>query len=150
VHIGTLSEEDTEADAIARLLAPQPWSGIGGTPVGSGIGGTCVDSSCCQAHYYDRTPGFGFAYREAQWRVNLSGVTPGKVCATVTYFRREAGAIGAPWQVYGAGGVQVIVGAGGTGTSAWVDVPNDLGWETYAGNLRLCLLDPSVTECPSV
>ena len=114
----TLSIEDTESDALSRLLA-----GPGGT-WSSYSGGPCV------AGYEIRTSGFSFHYNEARWRAQATGLTPGTNYTTyIQYWRRP----------YGTGSytlfqtVIVYGTADGTGLlSIDGDVPNDKGYETYA------------------
>ena len=62
----TLSDEDTEANAITRLLA-----GGGGTWSSWAVpgGGTCA------ASYEQQTTLFTFGYTEAQFRVSITGLS---------------------------------------------------------------------------
>lgn len=137
-----LSVEDTEEDAIARLLAGPGGEWGEWADVGDGLGSTCVAAVCCQAHYYDRGSGFSFAYAEAEWRVKPEGqpLEAGCYDARVDYYRRVAGSSD-PWEVFAFESFQITVDAEGVVTASSAGektVPNDAGWETYAGNLRLC------------
>ncbi len=128
----TLSDEDTEDDAIDRLLA-----GAGGTwsawaPVGDGTGGTCVGYLCCQANYQQRT-GFSFGYHEAQFKADMTLLIPStNYILTLIQYRRLYGSVD-PW-------VQLVVdeypfttdGSGNAQVTG--DVLNLVGYETYIGD----------------
>lgn len=76
-----LSVEDTEADAIARLLAGTSWSGW--AYVG---GGGCPPESCCAATYSNRTA-FTFTYGVAEWRLAPTGQPAGCHTVKVQFWR---------------------------------------------------------------
>ncbi len=117
----TISDEDTEADALARLMA-----GSGGTWSSWSAG----SSTTCLAQYQQRTTGFSFQYQEAQWRITASGLTPGKTYDTpIQYWRRTYGS--GSYTLYSS--VTASGAADGSGNlDIEGDVPNAIGYETYA------------------
>jgi hypothetical protein len=128
-QIQTLSEEDTEQDALDRLLA-----GAGGTwdswrsPGGTGCTGT--PPPCCLARWEERTSGFSFVYQEAQYRVTASGLNPStSYSARVEIYRRTFGS--GTYTLF-----QTLIVSGTTdGSGAFSedgDVPNEKGFESYA------------------
>ena len=134
--VDTLSDEDSDADAITRLLA-----GAGGTwgswiGTGDGTGGTCVPSSCCLARWEERTTDFDFEYHEAEWRVQRTGLTPSASYSIRVHLYRRAFGVGAyvlfGYQTFGA----MTDGAGNLDVDGPVD--NEQGFETYAGFIDLC------------
>lgn len=115
-----LTNEDTESNAIDRLLAVSPWAGSAG----------------CGASWEERTSGFSFHYLEGKWTVTASGLTPGKRYSTNIEFWRRT---------YGSGSYALYITdsvaetADGAGNIAFTgDVPNERGFETYA----------TVSACP--
>lgn len=129
----TLSDEDMDSDALARLLA-----GAGGTwssyqLTGDGTGGTCLPSSCCRAARQTRTTGFTFEYKEAQFKIIKTGLTPSKTYqAQVDVMRR-------PYGVGSYAKIQTLIVSGttdGAGNLEIADqaVPNIAGFETYVAN----------------
>ena len=114
--IEQLTNEDTESDAITRLLAGSSWS--------AWAGGIQL------AQYEQRTSGFSFAYQDAEYRARLAGLTPLTTYnADIQIYRR----------VYGTGAYvlyQVITISGttdgGGNFSEIGSVPNDPGYQTYA------------------
>lgn len=131
----SLTEPDTEASAISRLLAApggawDAWESIGLAPAG------CLAHVCCLAIYAPRTA-FAFAYTDAQWRVSRGALTPGTALrATVDYYRRAAGAT-TPGEKWAEGTSDGTVEPDGT-VSIEGDIPNTRGWETWVGEARLC------------
>ncbi len=125
--INELSDEDTEDDAINRLL-----SGGGGT-WGSWIaqGATGCDTvppACCLAKYQQRT-GDSFIYQEAEWRVIVTGLSPGSSYSIEVDYWRSA---------YGANSFSLfqtltyVSSADGSGIATFTGaVPNEVGYETY-------------------
>lgn len=115
----TLSDEDTEADAIAREVGAYEW---GGVPV-------CL---AAPAFITSRGEGvFTFEFRIMQVRVRLIGLAAGTYRVTIRYFRRVRGSS----DPYAAFAIEVI----DLGVDAdpdqddytpWVDVPNERGYET--------------------
>lgn len=121
-----LSTEDTEADAIARLVAGTSWGSW------LTVGGGCSLPACCLANYEPRTAGFSFAYQEAQLRVTASGLTPStNYDAVVPIYRRTYGS--GSYAVY-----ELLIVSGttdGSGNfSVTTDVPNARGYDSYAGS----------------
>lgn len=122
----TLSDEDTEADAITRLLAGAGgiWSAYS-TP-----GVSCVNPPCCKAGYPNRTTGTTFQYNEAQWRITQTGLIPGhNYKVPMQYWRRP----------YGIGSYTLFQSFFATGSAdggglfdIQGTVPNARGFETYA------------------
>lgn len=107
-----LHDEDTEAQAITRLLAGAGgtwggWTGIGDTP------GLCAAATCCRAAYEARGAGWTFDYRQAQWRVMTGGagtVKDGCYRLVVSIYRRAPG--GAGWVEWAGQPVDVLVAGG--------------------------------------
>jgi len=126
-----LSDEDTETDAINRLLAGGGGTWSGWTVTGDGSGGTCIPSACCLSRYEQRTSGFTFVYQEAQFQINQTGLSANTVYnVSVDLWRRSFG-IGsfAFWKTI------IVTGTtdnAGTLLIDQQDVPIDVGFETYA------------------
>jgi hypothetical protein len=126
-----LTVEDTESDAIARFQA--------GTSFGSWleVGVDCSVPDCCLAQYEPRTSGFSFVYADAQYRVTASGLLANtNYEARVKIYRRT----------YGSGSYTLYQTAIVSGTtdgsgnfSVTGDVPNDRGYDTYAGSALIFL-----------
>lgn len=133
----TLSIEDTDDDAIARLLAGAGGIWSSWTPVGDGTGGTCINYVCCLARYEERTTGFTFTYQESQYRVEKTGLIPSTLYyAHVEIWRRP----------FGSGSYvsfETLVVSGTTDGSGNLliegDVPNDIGFETYAQSASIVI-----------
>jgi len=135
----TLTSEDTETNAVTRLLAGSGGTWGSFTTVGDGTSGTCLNTVCCNAKQQTRTTGFTFNYTESSWRVNRSGLTASTTYTIkVTYYRRTYGDTGAGSAFAEYTGTASTDGAGVLLTTA-VNVPLASGFETYAGNLRLCV-----------
>lgn len=127
----TLSDEDTEEDAIDRLLAAAAWSewATATTP-----------ETACLAEWEERTSGFEFEYYEGEWRVVRSSLTPSTTYwVRITYFRRP----------YGSGAYELFAYEVKSGTSDGSGeltiegtVPNEQGFQTYAGGGELCTTNP--------
>lgn len=126
-----LSDEDTEADAIARLLASDDGAWSSWRVVGDGTGGTCVNPACCTALIEARGDSASFLYQESQWRVTKGGLTPSAAYeAHVAIWRREYGSLG-PYIKYAT---MIVPGTANGSGNIQIDgtVPNDAGYETYA------------------
>jgi len=125
----TLSEEDTEQDALDRLLAGS--GGTWSTWDTSGSGGCSGPPyPCCLARWEERTSGFSFTYQEAQYRVTASGLNPStSYSARVEIYRRTFGS--GTYTLF-----QTLIVSGTTdGSGAFSedgDVPNEKGFESYA------------------
>jgi hypothetical protein len=125
----TLSDEDTDQDAIDRLLAGaggtwSAWFDAGGT------GCTGVPPPCCLARWEERTTGFSFTYQESQYRVTASGLNPStSYTARVEIYRRTFGS--GTYTLF-----QTLTVNGTTDGSGDFsedgDVPNEEGFESYA------------------
>lgn len=116
-----LTTEDTEADAITRLLA-----GAGGT----WSAWSAASSTTCLARWENRTAGFDLIYQEAQWRIVLTGLSANTAYSVQVKMYRRA---------YGSGGYTLYQTQTAMGTSDGSgnltlsgDVPNAYGYETYA------------------
>lgn len=71
-----LQQEDTDEDALARLMAgPAGWWSDWQL-VHDGTGDTCENPECCRAAWQIRTYRT-FVYREAEWRATIEGLNPG-------------------------------------------------------------------------
>lgn len=123
-----LQSEDTDEDALARLLA-----GPGGTwsawqVVDDGTNGTCINPACCRAAWEIRTDKT-FVYREAEWRATIEGLAVGtEVTIKITTFRKPYGP--GPYDELQV--EEYIETANGDGKAiATGTVLNDEGFETY-------------------
>lgn len=116
-----LTDEDTEADAIARVLVDNPW-------------GAWVTASptTCLASWEIRTTGYSFVYVEAEFKYTASGLAPSTgYTLTLDVWQRPYGSgsytmIGtysAGFTTDGSGGAVI------TGT-----VPITQGYDTYVDN----------------
>lgn len=113
----TLSDEDTEEQAIARLLASVDWSDYGAN---------------CAAGWEPRTIATTFLYQEAEFKVDMSSLTPGGNYLLKLKVYRSVWGMGDfvllytliyPVTADGSGNAQV------TGT-----IPNDNGFDTMVAN----------------
>ena len=130
---GDLSNEDTEDNAIARLLATIPggtWSAY--VQTGDGSGGTCLPQSCCKAQYQQRTTGFSFAYQEAQYKAVLTALDPlTNYVVNFEVYRRLQGSSD-PWSLLLVAPYGFTSDASGNYSGIIdQDVPNLEGYETY-------------------
>jgi hypothetical protein len=127
-QFATLSDEDTEQDAIDRLIPdPDAWGGFL-SPGASGCTGT--PPPCCLARWEERTSGFSFVYQEAQYRVTASGLNPStSYNARVEIYRRTFGS--GTYTLF-----QTLIVSGTTdGSGAFSedgDVPSEKCFESYA------------------
>lgn len=128
----TLTEEDTEQDAIDRLLAASSWSEWREPSY------LCTQPSCCLAKYQDRD-GFTIDYQDCQWKVVRTGLTPStSYIVKVQIWRREYGV--GTFVLYAT--LEETVMTDGAGNLEKIgDVPNDLGYESYAHSA--CVLIPT-------
>lgn len=115
-----LSDEDTEADAVARANVPVDWSS----------GGACTGHTSFRSV---RTSGFSFTARTAQTRIVVgAGLVAGAGYEGRVYlYRRAVGTSGA-FLDSGQTLVTFFVAAGVAHTSDWLDVPQEDGWEYRA------------------
>jgi hypothetical protein len=123
-----LQNEDTEQDAIDRLLASPAGAWSAWQPTGDGTGGTCLVQVCCRSAWQIRTYRT-FEYKEAEWRATVSGQEEG---AEITFY------IGVYRRAYGVGTYapfQTLEYTRTVGESGSVQVtgvtPIDEGFETY-------------------
>jgi hypothetical protein len=125
----TLSEEDTDQNAIDRLLAGAggEWSGWL-SPGATGCTGS--PPPCCLARWEERTDDFDFIYQESEFRVTASGLTP-----STTYNAR----VDIQRRTFGSGSYalfQTVIVSGTTDGSGNFqedgEVPNEEGFESYA------------------
>lgn len=127
----TLSDEDTETDAISRLLAGAGGTWSAYTQVGDGTGATCLATSCCLAQYAQRTTGFTFAYGEAQFKAVMTLLDPTTAyVATFQVYRRLQGSSD-PWVLLLESAFGFTTDGSGNYTITDQDVPNLEGYETY-------------------
>ncbi len=119
----TLSDEDTEDDAINRLLSGPAgnWGNWTGCPV--------MPPFCCIVRYEERVDDFDFDYLEGEWRIIQPGLTPGKSYSIEVEYWRSA---------YGAGmyalfqTVTYAASADGNGVAEFgATIPNEVGFETF-------------------
>ncbi len=129
--VETLTSEDTEANAIARLLAG--GGGIWGDWQVTGYGSHgCLPQSCCLAQWTVRTTGFDINYTEDQYRiVNL----PGTLLALTSYeitveIKRRLAGVGS-YATYLTRSYTVTTDINGDFAAFDDDVPNDEGFQTY-------------------
>jgi hypothetical protein len=120
-----VSGEDTESNAITRLLSLSSWSGYSlcATPV-----------SCCGASYEQRS-GFTFNYVEARFQITANNLVPDTVYEVMIDIYRS---------LYGANNYvlfETIVDTSTTDLSGNFSylgtIPNTEGYQTYATNPRL-------------
>lgn len=125
----TLSIEDTETAAIARLLAGA--GGTWGAWITSGAAGcTGTPPSCCLARFEQRTTLFTFVYQESQWRITDTGLTPSTLYyGYVQIYRRTFGT--GSYVLY-----KTLTVSGTTDGAGALDIHDDVenteGYETYA------------------
>lgn len=112
----TLSSEDTEADAAARLLATVNYSGWG---------------AGCTSQYESRA-NFQFAYVEAQFRYNATGLANStNYTLSVEAWRSLHAAANYALYAY----VNTVFTTDGTGAATITgDVPIQVGYDTYVAN----------------
>jgi len=131
--VATLSDEDTNDDAIARLLAGAggTWGGWSAT---ANDGSACAPSVCCLAQWSIRTTGFDIAYNEAQFRVDgtSAGLTPlTNYTIKVDIYRRVSGSLGA-YTLFETQDFPITTDADGNFAFFDGDVPNDEGFQTFS------------------
>ena len=120
----TLSEKDTEANAVARYKVAGTWSDF-----------APLDLSSCVAAYQQRT-GFSFFHREVKWRVRRVFLKPSTAYTVAMKIERRAYGTSDPFVLYAT-----QTEAGTTDASGFLSVeqliPNDPGFESIA-------VDPAV------
>lgn len=114
---GSLSDEDTDADAIARAQT-SAWGEWG---------------EVCSATWEQRVSGFSFAYQDAQWRITESGLTPStSYDFTVEYWRRPYGGGPGDWVLFATLALSESTDGSGDLITTEEDIPNVAGYETEA------------------
>lgn len=122
----TLSDLDTEANAIARLKAISNYTSW--TNVGDGTGGTCLKTVCCTSIYEARS-NLTFSYTESQYRANVFGLANStSYTLIIEAWRRLHGV--ANYALYSYALTPFTTNATGFG-SVIGDVPIQLGYDTY-------------------
>jgi len=131
-----LEDEDTDADAIARLLAGAGGIWSAWTPVGDGSGGTCLPFDCCDAQWQQRTTGFTLSYFESQFRcVNTPGTLEPLTNYTIkVQLSRRVQGSSAPFTLYTTLEFPITTDASGDFPSFDGDVTNDVGFDTYVSD----------------
>lgn len=112
----TLTNEDTDDNAIVRLLNDSDW-------------GPCTGIPCCLAQWQVRT-GQDFIYNEARWALTFSGLNPGQRYGSIVETFRRVYGVGSyvPFQT-----IMVTGTADGTGNLVINGiVPNEIGFQTFA------------------
>lgn len=125
VYRQTLTEEDTETDAIQRFLVANP----------TGAFGPSVEN----AYYEERVSGYSFAYSDAQFRVQLTGFSAfSDLAVDVPVYRRAYGS-GDPFELYSVFEFLATTDGGGNATIIG-DIPNSQGFETNAGDASVFIV----------
>jgi len=125
-----LQSEDTDDDAIDRLLASPGGAWSDWKPTGDGTGGTCIQQVCCRSAWEIRLYRT-FEYKESEFRGTVSGLVPGtEVDFLFGVYRRS----------YGVGTYALFQTIEDTATAgmdgkaiATGTVPNAEGFETFVG-----------------
>lgn len=81
----TLSDEDTEDDAIVRFRNANPWGSF--AVCESGVS-PLLDINCGPSSYTQRTSGNSFTFQESENRVEITGLTPLANYVVSVYFHR--------------------------------------------------------------
>lgn len=116
-----LTDEDTEADAIARVIIDSPW--------GAWLSGTTAHCTCS---WEIRSTGYSFTYIEAQFKYTAAGLAPSTpYTLTLDVYQRA----------FGSGGYTMIgttsssFSTDGSGNAVITgDVPITQGYDTYVTN----------------
>jgi hypothetical protein len=126
-----LTLEDTEAAAIARLLAGAGGAWSDWQLIGVGLG-LCAPSACCRATWAARGAGqFTFPYQESEYRVASGGNWPGlPVTIRLRFFRKPSGAPDTAYQLFATEEHVVTANAEGV-AQAEDEVPLTQGYDTY-------------------
>lgn len=133
-QVSTLSEEDTEEDAIDRLLAATDWGSW--TPSGSAEG-QCAPSTCCKTIWTVRSAEvFSFSFQGAEGKASWAPGTlrPGWPHTIILdVFSRAVG--GSSWTLTGT--LEFTSTPDGFGGDVLTfDIPSDRGFEHYVANPR--------------
>ena len=125
-----LQAEDTDEDAIARLLASPGGAWSDWKPTGDGTGGTCIQQVCCRAAWEIRLYRT-FEYKESQFRGIVSGLVPGTEVEILIGVYRRAYGVGT-YVLFQTLEFTATAGMDGKATATG-DVPNAEGFETLVG-----------------
>lgn len=129
----TLSSEDTDEAALARLESSSSWGSW--FQIGSGSHGcdaSLTDNppeTCCLARYESRG-GATFTHFDENWKITASGLVPNKAYSTKLSFYRSVYNVGS-YSLYET----ITVGAISDGSGNLLiqgSVPNVKGYDTYA------------------
>lgn len=118
----TLSLQDDDPDAIARLIAGLPWGAFAGC---------ATPPTCALAQWEARGPvsDYDFAYQEAEYQVTASGISPNTACCVQLQIFRRLFGVGA-YALFGM--IQTVANSDGAGNiSITGTVPNLVGYQTY-------------------
>lgn len=131
--IENLSLEDTEDAAEDRATAGLDWSGC------------APPCECATLTAFRALRGAGastFSGRRVRVKANGSSLIPESTyTAKIRFFRRAIGTVG-PYLFFAEYVVAAFTGPAETTKSTdWVDVPNEAGWETVAGNCAFTLVE---------
>lgn len=123
----TLSSEDTEAAAIARLMASSSYSAWA----------TLAARGDIKSEYENRTSTFSITYWYAQWRVSATGLTPATIYnGSATIFRRIWGSSD-PWDFVSTQGISGTTDGSGNFADGPFDLPETPGYEYTVWNAGL-------------
>lgn len=114
----SLSDEDTETDAINRMILNGTWT-------------DWISDGQCIASREARTTGYTFDVSVAQFRITATGVSPGfVVTAEVPIYRRTIGV--GPYTLFQT--ISYEETANGIGVALFeIETPNAAGFDSYAG-----------------
>lgn len=116
----TLSNPDTNANAISRLINQSSWT--------NWVTGNVIND--CMARYEERI-GTTFAYNEARWKIYATGYLPNTGYAVnVSFYRAPYGT--SSFVLYQTSTYQVSTDANGNTNELIDSVPNAEGFDTYA------------------
>ncbi len=113
-----LSDEDTEEDAIARAAINLPW-----------LGGACLDHTSWITNR--ELDGVTFGFSIAQTKATLTGLTVGLRYLVTIYFTQRILGSGGPYLPASVTEI-TFTAEHTTETTAWVDLPNERGFQTLA------------------
>lgn len=120
--INTLSDEDTEHDAIVRNNLTFGYDAVAATVAKIPTRGAGV---------------FSFTYTWVQWRKQVSGLTMGSTYSVGVVYGRRAYGSSDPFVAFASEEVE-FVAAGGTEQTPYTDIPNESGFETNVLTAYIC------------
>lgn len=126
--VTTLSNPDSDANAIQRLIMGSTWSSW------STVGTDCSNPDCCLAQWQQRAA-LTFNYQDAEWRVERSGLSPSTVYNIDVDIARRVYGVGdyvhyatlSTTKATDAAGYLAVTGS----------VPNDANYQSYASGIIL-------------